>query len=206
MSQESLVNKLENKGVLESDQVKKALLKIDRGNFVTPENIDLAYEDTALPTFEGQTISQPQTVIFMLEKLELNKDLSVLEIGFGSGWVTALIAEIIGSKGTVDAFEIVPRLYEFGLGNLKPYDFKNINLHLGSVVDHFKISNKKYDRIISGAAFGGNLELIRNSLKVGGIAVIPMQNNSIHKITRTKDDFIKENYYGFVFVPLKIDS
>lgn len=201
MSNLELVKKLKKDGILISKKIEDALLVVDRVDFVTEENRNYAYEDVALPTLSGQTMSQPTTVTFMLEKLDLKKGLSVLEIGFGSGWVTALMAKIVGEKGSVEAFEIDDDIYKFGSKNLEKYGFINIGLHLGSSVEYLKKA-KKYDRIISGAAFGGNLKLIRESLKVGGVAVIPLQNNSIHKITRTKDDFIKENYYGFVFVPL----
>lgn len=202
MNNVDLVNKLKSDGVLMSQNIEDAILTVDRANFVSEENLDFAYEDIALSTLSSQTMSQPTTVTFMLEKLELKKGLTVLEIGFGSGWVTALMAEIIGEKGKIDSFEISEDIYNFGATNLEKYDFKNISLHHGSAAEHLKIG-KKYDRIISGAALGGNVKLIRDSLNVGGVAVVPLQNNSIHKITRTKDDFVKENYYGFVFVPIK---
>jgi protein-L-isoaspartate(D-aspartate) O-methyltransferase len=202
MKNVDLVNKLKNDSVLVSQNIEDAILTVDRADFVTEENLDFAYEDIALPTLSGQTMSQPTTVAFMLEKLELKKGLTVLEIGFGSGWVTALMAKIVGEKGKVEAFEISEDIFNFGANNLKKYDFKNTTLHHGSVAEHL-VKGEKYDRIISGAAFGGNVKLIRESLKIGGVAVVPLQNNSIHKITRTSDDFIKENYYGFVFVPIK---
>jgi protein-L-isoaspartate(D-aspartate) O-methyltransferase len=202
MKNVDLVNKLKNDSVLVSQNIEDAILTVDRADFVTEENLDFAYEDIALPTLSGQTMSQPTTVAFMLEKLELKKGLTVLEIGFGSGWVTALMAKIVGEKGKVEAFEISEDIFNFGANNLKKYDFKNTTLHHGSVAEHL-VKGEKYDRIISGAAFGGNVKLIRESLKIGGVAVVPLQNNSIHKITRTKDDFVKENYYGFVFVPIK---
>lgn len=202
MNNIDLVNKLKNDSVLISQNIEDAILVVDRADFVTEENLDFAYEDIALSTLSSQTMSQPSTVTFMLEKLELRKGLTVLEIGFGSGWVTALIAEIIGEKGKIESFEISEDIHKFGATNLGKYDFKNINLHQGSVADHLE-KGEKYDRIISGAALGGNVKLIRESLNVGGIAVVPLQNNSIHKITRTEDDFVKENFYGFVFVPIK---
>jgi len=202
MNQELLITKLESEGTLKSNQIKSALAKVPRVDFVLPKSQELAYEDIAIPTMSGQTMSQPTTVVFMLEKLELARRQEVLEIGFGSGWVTALIAEVVGPDGRVDAFEISPQVYRFGFSNLSKYKYNNIRLFNQSALDYLVEKSKSYNRIISGAAFPGNIATIREALKVGGVAVIPMQNNSIHRVTRTNDDFVKENYYGFVFVPV----
>ena len=104
---EELVRSLKNSGVLKTAQLVEAFLKADRKNFV-PENLkDLAYLDEALPIGEGQTISQPYTVAFMLELLEPQSGQTLMDVGYGSGWTTALLAQIVGDAGRVYAFERV---------------------------------------------------------------------------------------------------
>ena len=93
-SNQELVNYLKERGVLRTKEIIDAFLKIDRKDFVKEEYIDQAYFDTPLPTLLGQTISQPYVVAFMLELLEPQKGQKILDIGFGSGWTTSLLAEI----------------------------------------------------------------------------------------------------------------
>ena len=90
---EELVCDLKRSGVLKTAQLVEAFLKVDRKNFV-PENLkDLAYVDEALPIGEGQTISQPYTVAFMLELLEPQSGQTLMDVGYGSGWTTALLGK-----------------------------------------------------------------------------------------------------------------
>ncbi len=205
MNQDDLIKKLIQSDTLKSRKLLKVFRKIDRADFVTPESLEFAYQDSALALFNGQTISQPTTVAFMLEKLEMREGLKVLEIGFGSGWQTAIISGVIGRSGRIDALEINKEIFDFGFCNLKKYNFKNINLYNESVIKYLNHNQEKYDRIISGAAFLENhLDLIKKSLKIGGISVIPTQDNFIKKIIRKEDGYIEEDYYGFVFVPLRV--
>ncbi len=84
-----------------SKQVMDAFKKIARENFVLENWKDKSYDDNALPIVAGQTISQPSTVLYMLDRLELKPGQKCLEIGAGSGYNAALIASIVGSKGMV---------------------------------------------------------------------------------------------------------
>ncbi|PIQ74764.1 MAG: protein-L-isoaspartate O-methyltransferase [Candidatus Portnoybacteria bacterium CG11_big_fil_rev_8_21_14_0_20_44_10] len=97
MSNNSLVDHLISSGYLKTPEIIGAFKKIDRVDFV-PDNLKSeAYEDAPLPIGHGQTISQPATVAFMLELLEPRAGDKILDIGFGSGWTTALMAEIVSS-------------------------------------------------------------------------------------------------------------
>ncbi|MFZ5390648.1 MAG: protein-L-isoaspartate O-methyltransferase family protein, partial [Patescibacteria group bacterium] len=109
-NQEELTNHLLASGLLKFPGLKPAWLKIDRAKFVPPEFISQAYEDNPLPLGKGQTISQPAVVAFMLDLLQVGKGLKVLEVGSGSGFVTALLAELVGSNGLIVSLEIVPDL------------------------------------------------------------------------------------------------
>jgi len=96
-SNQELVNYLKERGVLRTKEIINAFLKIDRKDFVREEYKDQAYFDTPLPTLMGQTISQPYVVAFMLELLQPQKGQKILDIGFGSGWTTSLLAEIVAN-------------------------------------------------------------------------------------------------------------
>ncbi len=93
-----MINNLIEQGYLKTSRIIGAFRKIDRLDFV-PDNLKSeAYEDIPLPIGCGQTISQPATVAFMLELLEPRAGDKILDIGFGSGWTTALMAEIVSSS------------------------------------------------------------------------------------------------------------
>jgi len=185
------------------EKVLKALEKIDRKEFVRPEYIDYAYEDTPLPIGYGQTISQPSTVAFMLTLLGVRKGFNVLDVGTGSGWTTALLSILVGKDGNVTGTEIIKELYEFGKENISKFkNCSNVQLFLTKSSLGYE-SNAPYDRILVSAASINIPETLIKQLKNGGIMVIPIQN-SVFKIGKKFDDgkIITEEYPGFNFVPL----
>jgi protein-L-isoaspartate O-methyltransferase len=122
-SNQELVNYLKERGVLRTKEIIDAFLKIDRKDFVKEEYIDQAYFDTPLPTLMGQTISQPYVVAFMLELLQPQKGQKILDIGFGSGWTTSLLAEITQTDADYTqtyADNIYPNDYRINYPNKKP--------------------------------------------------------------------------------------
>src|SRR3989344_5409470 len=100
-----LADALVAKWIIHKQSIINAFRRIDRKNFVPNELKDRAYDDEPLPIGAGQTISQPSTVGFMLGLLDPRPGNSVLDIGSGSGWQTALLADIVGKNGTVNAYE-----------------------------------------------------------------------------------------------------
>lgn len=202
MNQKQLVDYLISTGVLRSKPIIEAFQAIDRADFVLPQYKSETYEDYPLPIGHGQTISQPTTVSFMLELLEPEKGGKVLDVGSGSGWTTALLADIVGREGEVWGVEIVPELVEFGNNNLQKYDFPWARIvKAGETIG--LPEHVSFDRILVSAS-GEELpqELIKQ-LKVGGRLVIPIRN-SIWQIDKTSDRSYKElEFPGFVFVPLK---
>lgn len=104
------------------DDVAAAMAGLDRARFLTPEQAPHAREDRALPLFHGQTGSQPSTVAEMLRLLEVPVGGTVLDVGSGSGWTTALLAWLVGPAGRVLGLELDPDLAAFGAANLAACD------------------------------------------------------------------------------------
>jgi len=203
-SNEELINYLIRKGVLKTEKIIKAFLKIDRKYFVGERNKFEAYGDYPLPIGEGQTISQPWTVAFMLELLEPGVGNKILDVGIGSGWTTSLLAEIVGNSGKVYGIEINKNILNFGMENIKKYNFidkKIVFLKLGDGSRGWK-EFSPYDRILVSAAAKNIPDDLIDQLSVNnGIMVIP-DYSGIYKIIKTEEEIKKFYYEGFVFVPL----
>ena len=185
--------------ILTSNSLKRALLAIDRKDFISEDYYPEAYEDYPLPIGYGQTISQPSTVAFMLELLDIKKGNEVLDIGSGSGWTTALISSMTGEKGSVLGIERIPELSTLGKVNISKYNLKNANIVNSDNIS--KVTKNKFDRILVSAESHSMPEELLNHLKPHGILVIPI-NGAINKIAKTKNGLSKKEYPGFVFVPL----
>ena len=197
-----LIQHLESSGVLTQSKIKQALLDILREDFVQPEDRKFAYFDNALSIDFGQTISQPTTVVFMLELLAIHSEQKILEIGYGSGWQTAILSKLVGEKGKVYAFEIVQEVAKFGKNNLKKFKIKNLKLYASDYEKKIKTLGEM-DRIISGAAFAEIPKNLLEILKIGGKLVAPTHLQDIRLITRkNQHEFIEKIYPGFIFVPI----
>ena len=103
-----LVRHLIEEGYLKTERIIGAFSAIDRADFVLEEYKSEVYGDYPLPISYGQTISQPATVAFMLELLQPEAGDKVMDAGSGSGWQTAILASIVGEKGSVYAVERIP--------------------------------------------------------------------------------------------------
>ena len=114
---DSLVREIRRMGIKDK-RVLSAIMNVPRSYFVRNTYIDNAYINYPLPIGYGQTISQPYTVAFMLEKLELGKGDKVMEIGSGSGYNAALMASIVGPSGHIYSIEIISALAIFARENI----------------------------------------------------------------------------------------
>lgn len=194
-----LARYLQKQGVLASPILIESFNAVDRMDFVPSLYQDQAYEDYPLMIGQGQTISQPYTVAFMLELLELKETDNVLDIGCGSGWTTALLAHA-AAYGSVTALERIPQLLTLARNNLQHYRFANIRLQLAG--KRLGLPGQTFDKIlVSAAAEELPMELV-HQLNPGGIMVIPIQNEIAVIYKKEHERFEQKDFYGFRFVPL----
>ncbi|MCX6765977.1 MAG: protein-L-isoaspartate O-methyltransferase [Candidatus Moranbacteria bacterium] len=199
-----LVNDLIKNGYLKTDLVIDAFSEINRIEFV-PEDLENQSEvNIPLPIGYGQTISQPLTVAIMFELLDPRREQNILDVGSGSGWTTALLSYIVGPKGKVTALERISELCEFGKKNADKYGFikKRITEFYCSDGSAGFPKNAPYDRILVSAATSEVPRLLKEQLKIGGKMVVPVHNDIWYLEKKGEDDFYKEEYPGFSFVPL----
>lgn len=197
-----LIRNLIERGCLKDLNIIEAFVAVNRADFVPEYLKSSADENAPLPIGFGQTISQPEVVAFMLELLHPEQGEKILDVGFGSGWQTALLAHIVGEKGLIVAIERVSELFEFGKKNCEKYRFKNIEFILGDANIQYK-PDKFFDKIIAAASSSGKIpQALKNQLRVGGRMVIPVRD-SIFVIDKESDtQFAEKEFPGFVFVPL----
>lgn len=202
MEREELFQHLkENSNVLSNESLTRAFEKINRADFVGIDYASEAYEDYALPIGFEQTISQPTTVAFMLELLGVKEGDRVLDIGSGSGWTTALLAEIVGESGQVIGVEVIPELVDLGNKNLSLYDYPQASIVQASNEIGYS-AEAPYDKILVSASAPFLPEELLGQLKVGGTMVIPVED-AIYQIIKISDDETEDKSYpGFRFVPL----
>ena len=198
MNKTQLLQSLKQKGF--SKEILNAFSKVKRENFIPREIKSQAYEDTALPIGEGQTISQPYTIAMMLSLLELKPQQKVLEVGSGCGYVLALISEITKSK--VFGIEIIKELAEKSKQNLK--DYKNIKVYNRNGAEGLE-QEALFDRILISAACKEIPKQLLSQLKENGILVAPVGSKyeqSLVAVQKKKNKFIvRKEIPGFVFVP-----
>ena len=186
---------------ISDETVLAALLKVPRELFVPQEFQHLAYDDSPLSIGNGQTISQPYIVALMMELLELKNSDKVLEIGTGSGYQTALLAEICAEVFTV---ERIGALSVLARKVLREAGYENIHFKIGDGSLGWN-DKTKFDKIIVTAASPKIPPPLLNQLQEGGIMVIPtgskfMQNLIV--IINKNGEFVRKNHGGCTFVPL----
>lgn len=206
----TLIDQLIKEGYLKTPEIIEAFRKIKRKDFVGETAKEEAEANYPLEIGFGQTISQPLTVAFMIELCQPKKGDRVLDIGSGSGWTTALFAEIVGPKGKVYGVERIAELKEFGENNAKKYDFVSSGRAIFICADGSKglPEYAPYDIIHVGAAAAKIPQELLEQLVVGGRLVIPegTETQEMVLIEKTGPNEYKEKRFpGFVFVPLITD-
>jgi protein-L-isoaspartate(D-aspartate) O-methyltransferase len=170
---------------IKDKRVLSAMARVPRELFIPQEFAHLAYEDRPLPIGLDQTISQPYIVALMTEKLELTGNEKVLELGTGSGYQTAILAELAHLVVTTERFSALIEKARVVLGKL---GYENIEMHLSESILGWK-SNAPYDAIIATAGAPRIPEELVAQLAIGGRMVIPVgsrYNQELCKIIRHK--------------------
>jgi protein-L-isoaspartate(D-aspartate) O-methyltransferase len=194
-----MIELLRQRGIRD-ESLLKAMQRVEREHFVLPAFVNQAYDDNALPIAHGQTISQPYTVAFQTERLQVRKDSKVLEIGTGSGYQAALLAEMGCRVFTIE------RHMELHLHSRKLLE--KLGYHVAARCGDGTVGWNEYapyDGIIVTAAAPEVPQPLLDQLANGGHLVIPvgdLDSQSIRVITRVDENFISVDAYGFKFVPL----
>jgi protein-L-isoaspartate(D-aspartate) O-methyltransferase len=183
------------------DRVSEAFGAVPRANFTPTGSKEAAGWDMPLSIGHGQTISQPTTVRMMLEWLDAQPGSSVLDVGSGSGWSTALLAYLVGPKGFVYAVERVPQLLDFGRHNVDRLGVKNAKF-FPAANTYGLPQHAPYDRILVSASAQKLPNELLEQLKPGGKLVIPVQYDILEITKITPTEHKTETHPGFAFVPL----
>lgn len=200
---EYLLNYWKQTKLVTDKKVLAAFEKIDREDFVLDEYKKQAYEDVPLPIKADQTISQPTTIMIMTQALELRKGDKVLEIGSGSGYQAALIAEIV-KPAKVYTIEYLSEVALFARENLKKAGIKNVEVICGDGSKGYD-KEKPYDKCIVTAAAPKVPKPLLEQLKKGGILVVPVGSLYGQRMLKLKknDEIKVEDLGEFIFVKLK---
>lgn len=186
---------------IKDERVIKAMFNVPRHKFIPAEKIDYAYEDHPLPIGEGQTISQPYIVALMTACLGLKGEERVLEIGTGSGYQTAVLAELAKEVYSVERF---PSFVKQARNTLDELGYKNINIECSDGTLGWK-EFSPYDCIIVTAASPDIPRPLIDQLKEEGILVIPLGESHIQVLSvvrKFKERIETEQICSCVFVPL----
>lgn len=197
-----VIETIERRGITDKD-VLNAMRKVPRHLFVPESEQEYAYGDHPLPIGYGQTISQPYIVALMTELLELKEGDKVLEIGTGSGYQAAILAEIPGVE--VYTIEIIPELAESGCKRLKELGYTRVHCTQGDGYYGWP-EYAPFDAIIVTAAPDHLPQPLADQLAVGGRMVIPIGPpggyQTLWKFVKQPDGELKAyNMGGVAFVP-----
>ncbi|MBO7617513.1 MAG: protein-L-isoaspartate(D-aspartate) O-methyltransferase [Bacteroidales bacterium] len=199
---QQLVEQLRAKGITD-EAVLSAINEVPRHIFLDSSFVELAYQDKAFPIGSGQTISQPHTVAFQTQLLQVEKSMKVLEIGTGSGYQACVLAAM-GAK--VFTIERQRNLYFKTKDILEQLPFR-VKTFLGDGFEGLP-SYAPFDRVIITAGAPSLPEALLQQMKTGGIMVIPLdqadgEGQTMLRVTKTGDGTLKKESFGdFQFVPM----
>ena len=192
---------LRRRGISSRD-VLRAMDVVPREQFVLPDYVETAYADQAMPISCGQTISQPYVVAYMTEQLDVHRDHRVLEIGTGSGYQAAVLAQLAGEVYSVERYRTLADRARETLGRL---NYTNVTVVAGDGLSGLP-AHAPYHRIIVTAAAEAVPQTLVDELAEGGIMVLPLGEHSgpqrIVRLTRHKEGVTSQELIWVRFVPL----
>jgi protein-L-isoaspartate(D-aspartate) O-methyltransferase len=186
---------------IRAERLLNAFKKVERHTFLPAELRDSAYSDFPLPIGEGQTISQPYIVALMTECLNLQGSGKVLEIGTGSGYQTAILAELSREVYTIERFDVLSKAAE---GILKALGYTNIKMKVGDGTLGWQ-EYAPFERIIVTAAAPGVPLPLAGQLAENGKMVLPLGESFSQVLTvveKKQGRLQEQEVCGCVFVPL----
>ncbi len=185
---------------VKDERVLKALRSVPRHLFVPSDMVPYAHADEPLPVGEGQTISQPYIVAYMTEALSLTGSERVLEVGTGSGYQTAVLAELAAEVFTVEVIGGLSTRAQDVLGRL---GYANVRFRVGDGSLGWP-EEAPFDRIMVTAAAAGMPRVLRDELSDRGRMILPLGsvNQELVLVERRADEFIETRLLPVRFVPL----
>ncbi len=202
---DSLVDSLLNRGYVVSPAVEEAMRRVPREEFVPPRLRSSAYVDTPLPIGSGQTISAPHMVAIMVEKLALEPGMKVLEVGAGSGYHAAVVAELVAPDGHVFSVERVESLARFANDNLARTGYGDIVTVVLDDGSKGLAEHAPYDRIFVACGAPEVPSPLTNQLVDGGRMLVPVGSRmyqDLLSVEKKGSNVTIKNCGGCVFVPL----
>ena len=198
-----LVEDLKRERRINTKEVEKAFLKVDRKLFVPRFQKKFAYLDTPLQIGEGQTISAPHMVAIMCEGLDVKKSQKIMEIGTGSGYHAAIVSKMVGNKGHVYTVERFVSLAEKAKKNLENADIKNVTTIVGDGSEGYK-EKSPYDRIYVTCAAPDIPPPLIEQLKDPGKLMVPVGGMicELQLIIKNNKKISTKYLGGCAFVPL----
>ena len=172
-----VATQIESRGI-DNKAILDAFIKVERHKFVSPEYIAMAYIDSPLPIEENQTISQPYIVAYMTESLELKPRDKVLEIGTGSGYQAAILAELCDSVFTIEIFESLAKKAAQRFSEL---GYNNIHLKIGDGYKGWK-EYAPFDAIIVTCSPTHIPKPLIDQLAEGGRMIIPVGQTYVQQL------------------------
>ncbi|MFW5972284.1 MAG: protein-L-isoaspartate(D-aspartate) O-methyltransferase [Bacillota bacterium] len=193
---------IEKRG-LKNEKVLSAMMKVPRHKFVPYRYQVQAYQDSAIPIDENQTISQPYIVAKMIENLEPENNHKVLEIGTGSGYAAAVLSEICSEVYTIERHQLLAKQAQLRFESL---NYDNIEIKIDDGTKGWE-EKAPFDRILVSAGAPSVPKKLTDQLEIGGIMVIPVGESKrlqkLIKLTKYDENDLKiEELEHVRFVPL----
>ncbi len=200
--EEMVIRQIAGRGIHDPN-VLAAMRVVPREAFVAEEYATFAYDDGPLPILEGQTISQPYVVAFMIQELQIGPADKVLEVGTGSGYAAAVVSRIAAEVYTV---ERLASLVTLARQNLEALGYENVHVHLGDGTLGWP-EHAPYDAIIVAAGGPEVPQALKEQLAIGGRLIMPVgseqRSQRLIKATRkAEEEYSLQTLSHVRFVPL----